>query len=62
MGLKGWVRNLPDGRVEAEFEGERTVLEDMLTWCKHGPRLAEVRSVECQWDTGPARHTVFHIR
>ena len=36
-GLTGWARNLPDGRVEALFEGDKRVVENMLAWCRKGP-------------------------
>ncbi len=49
-GLNGWVRNLPDGRVEAVFEGERRILENMLIWCQHGPPFAYVDHVVVQWE------------
>ena len=45
-GVDGWVRNLPDGRVEAVFEGEETALERMLAWCRVGPPGALVETVE----------------
>ena len=45
LGLKGWVRNTSDGRVEALFEGEETVVKDMISWCHMGPRSAEVSNV-----------------
>jgi len=45
-GLAGFVRNLPDGRVEAAFEGEDEAVESMLDWCRRGPDLAQVESVE----------------
>jgi acylphosphatase len=48
-GLTGWVRNLPDGRVEAVFEGERDTVEDMLNWCHKGPPYAYVHQVEVTW-------------
>ena len=38
-GLTGWVRNLPDGRVYAVFEGDREKIESMLAWCRQGPQL-----------------------
>lgn len=60
--LNGWVRNLPDGRVEAEFEGPRTNLEQMLQWCRHGPRLAEVIRVDSAWESGEPKYTGFHLR
>lgn len=62
LGLDGWVRNLHDGRVEAEFEGERAILESMLEWCKQGPAGARVRNVEVAWETGEPRHNGFHVR
>jgi len=51
-GLDGWVRNLPDGRVEAVFEGEEAALEGMLAWCRVGPPGARVDAVETT--RGPA--------
>ncbi len=48
-GLAGWVRNLPDGRVEALFEGERAALEKMLAWCRQGPPYAYVDHLEVEW-------------
>lgn len=44
--LRGWVRNLDDGRVEVKAEGPKTQLEDFLTWLKHGPRHARVDRVD----------------
>ena len=45
-GLAGWIRNLPDGRVEAVFEGPEEGVEAMVEWCRRGPRGAEVTDVE----------------
>jgi len=45
LGVNGWVRNLPDGRVEAVFEGSRTVVEEIIRWCHKGPRSAVVKDV-----------------
>ena len=42
----GWVRNLPDGRVEAVFEGDPDDVDAMVAWCRHGPRYARVTSVD----------------
>ena len=44
--VSGWVRNLPDNRVEAVFEGEAEDVEQMLAWCGRGPTYATVISVE----------------
>jgi len=45
-GLSGWVRNLPDGRVEALFYGSANAVDDMLVTCSEGPRFSAVRAVE----------------
>jgi acylphosphatase len=44
-GLDGWVRNLPDGRVEAVFEGAQTTVEAMIRWCWKGPATAKVKDI-----------------
>lgn len=49
--VRGWVRNLPDGRVEAVFEGERSAVEQMIRWCHKGPPAANVTRVESEWET-----------
>jgi len=46
LGLKGWVRNLHDGRVEALFEGEESKVEKMVGLCRKGPPHAKVENVE----------------
>jgi len=45
-GLGGYVRNLPDGRLEAAFEGDEPAVDAMVDWCRRGPDLAWVDSVE----------------
>lgn len=49
LDLAGWVRNNPDGTVEAAFEGDRERVESMVTWCRKGPALADVEDVEVDW-------------
>jgi acylphosphatase len=46
--VAGWVRNLPDGRVEAIFEGQADDVSRLLDWTRHGPRLAVVDAVTVQ--------------
>jgi acylphosphatase len=46
LGLGGFVRNTRDGRVEAVFEGEPDQVDRMVAWCRTGPDLARVESVE----------------
>lgn len=42
LGLTGYVRNLPDGRVEAAFEGSDSAVDEMVAWSGVGPDLANV--------------------
>lgn len=46
LGLRGWVRNLKDGRVEAVIEGPEEKVAEMVEWMKKGPPLARVERVE----------------
>jgi acylphosphatase len=46
LNVTGWVRNLPDGRVEAIFEGRQEDVENMLEWIRKGPPLSHVRHLE----------------
>lgn len=50
LDLCGWVRNLPDGRVEAVFEGERDLIEQALSACKVGPPSARVDDIKITWE------------
>jgi acylphosphatase len=61
-GLKGWVRNLPDGRVEALFQGSKGALEAMLAWCHQGPPYAYVDQVEADWQPYQGDLGEFRIR
>jgi acylphosphatase len=60
-GVTGWVGNIPDGRVEAVFEGERAVVEAMIAWCRKGPPAARVSSVEVIWEE-PKDERGFEVR
>jgi acylphosphatase len=48
--LNGWVKNLPDGRVEAVFEGILTNVEEMIQWCHHGPSAAKPENVIVEYE------------
>jgi acylphosphatase len=45
-GVSGWVRNTPDGTVEAVFEGDPAPVDELVDYCRRGPSRAEVASVE----------------
>jgi acylphosphatase len=45
-GVAGWVRNNPDGTVEAAFEGDAEAIESLVTFCRRGPRGARVDRVD----------------
>lgn len=57
----GWVRNLPDGRVEAVFEGEKEAVEKLLKFCRRGPRGARVSNVEVRWQEYKSEFKRFRI-
>jgi len=60
-GVAGWVRNRPDGRVEAELEGEQAAVDVVLAWMEEGPALAVVTRVEVTDET-PTGETGFEVR
>lgn len=48
--IKGWVRNLMDGRVEAVFEGPKERVDEIVAWCHEGPPAAHVEVVDVTWE------------
>lgn len=61
-GVKGWVRNLPDGKVEAVFEGEENQVKKLIEFCRHGPPGATVKKVEITWEPYVGEFSDFEIR
>ena len=61
-GVKGWVRNLRDGRVEAILEGPRGAVEAVIRWAQRGPPLALVEKVEVYWEEYKGEFRDFTIR
>jgi acylphosphatase len=59
--VAGWIRNCPDGRVEAVFEGARPAVEAMLQWCHHGSPAAQVSAVDIAWEP-PQGERTFTVR
>jgi acylphosphatase len=60
LGLGGWVRNLPDGRVEAWLEGSDDAVQSMLEWLRRGPTSARVDDVAIEAEE-PAHHAQFRV-
>lgn len=62
LGIKGWARNLPDGRVEAVFEGEEGGVKEIIQRCQRGPPLAIVEEVKVTWEKYKGEFKEFEIR
>ena len=62
LGLDGYVRNLPDGGVEAVFEGDRSVIEACVEWNKTSQPYARVEAVEVSWSEPLGESDGFHVR
>ena len=61
LGLQGWVRNCPDGRVEAHVEGDEAAVEQMLALARTGPPAAEVAELRT-WNVEPCDFDGFEVR
>ncbi|RJQ53505.1 MAG: acylphosphatase [Nitrospiraceae bacterium] len=62
LGLTGWVRNVPDGNVEAVFEGPVENLAQAIKWCRMGPAGARVIKVKEKWEDYRGEFKGFDIR
>ncbi|HEX9261739.1 MAG TPA: acylphosphatase [Candidatus Bathyarchaeia archaeon] len=60
--VKGWVRNLDDGKVEAVFEGEEDAVKAMVEFCKRGPVGARVTKTDVFWKSYTGEFAEFDIR
>jgi acylphosphatase len=60
--VSGWVRNLPDSRVEAVFEGEKEQVDSLLEFCRRGPSAARVTRVDIRWENPNGEFHSFQIR
>ena len=61
LGLKGWVRNLPDGRVEVVAEGSKEAIRTLIEFLKRGPPLAKVENIEIREEPYKGEFETFEI-
>ena len=61
LGVKGWVKNLPDGRVEAVFEGDEERVQELIDRCKRGPRSARVDDLNVEWVSSTGKFNSFDV-
>ena len=62
LGVKGWVRNLSDDRVEAVFEGEEKSVKGLIEFCRRGPPGARVTDLDIIWENYTGEFRNFEVR
>jgi acylphosphatase len=62
LGLAGWVKNLPDGRVEVLVEGPPEKVREMIRWCQEGPPHATVEDVDTEIEESDDELDGFEVR
>ena len=62
LGITGWVRNTPEGTVEAVFEGEKDKVQDLITWCGAHQPHARVKDTDVTWEEYQNEFHGFTIR
>lgn len=67
-GVSGWVRNNPNGAVEAVLEGDEDNVNRLIEWCRTGPPMARVEKINLNWEpyrdefddfTALTRYTIY---
>ncbi|MGB2599732.1 MAG: acylphosphatase [Candidatus Omnitrophota bacterium] len=61
LGMTGWVRNCWDGRVEAVFEGEESMVDHAVEWCRKGPPSAHVNKIDVTTEKYTGQFDTFDI-
>ncbi len=61
MNVSGWIRNLPDGRVEALFEGDEENVKKILEWAKEGPPSAKVEDIGIHYEEYEGESRGFRV-
>lgn len=62
LDVKGWIRNLPDSRVEAVFEGEQAAVKKLIDFCRKGPPGAKVTNANVFWEAFTGELRSFEAR
>ncbi|GIK41245.1 MAG: hypothetical protein BroJett011_50780 [Chloroflexota bacterium] len=62
LGLAGFVRNLSDGRIEIDAQGDDESVAKMLAWCQEGPQSAQLKSILFRYDEPSEHVTDFIVR
>ena len=60
--VRGWIKNLPNGKVELMVEGSKNSVKLMIEWCKKGPRMAEVEDIEVAWLPYSGKYNQFQLK
>ena len=62
LGVNGWVKNRRDGSVEALFEGDKNIVDQIIQWCHRGPSEARVTKVHSTWENYTGEFNDFSVR
>ncbi|MGC9489754.1 MAG: acylphosphatase [Thermovirgaceae bacterium] len=62
LGLKGWIRNRPDGDVDAVLQGDNEKIKAMIEWMERSPPHSLVQNIEVQWGKAEKLYADFMIR
>ena len=62
LGLVGFVRNLSDGRIEIEVQGEEDKIDEMLAWCQQEPHSSQIKSIFYRFDEPTKHYSDFMVR
>ncbi len=62
LGVRGWIKNCWDGKVEVVMEGEEDKVKKLIDWCYQGPRSAEIEKIDLEWEEFKGEFTNFDIK
>ncbi|MCW4017159.1 MAG: acylphosphatase [Candidatus Bathyarchaeota archaeon] len=62
LGVTGWIRNLPNGKLEAVFEGEKEAVDAAVEFCRHGPNRAVITEFDVKQEPFTGEFQDFRVR